>query len=122
MCASGAVSEYGDSFDVMGNISTMHFNAMQKSLLQWIPATSVKTHTSGTATYTLSPIESGGAASYAIKVPAAANRTYWVEYRQPIGFDGPGLALCLPQQRRADPVVEPVHVDFRHRTTRNCST
>ena len=97
MCASGSVSEYGDSFDVMGNISTMHFNAMQKSLLQWIPATSVKTHTSGTATYTLSPIESGGAASYAIKIPAATNRTYWVEYRQPIGFDGPGLgAFAFP--------------------------
>ena len=97
MCATGSVSEYGDSFDVMGNISTMHFNAMQKSLLQWIPATSVKTHTSGTATYTLSPIESGGAASYAIKIPAAANRTYWVEYRQPIGFDGPGLGgLAFP--------------------------
>jgi len=91
ICSSGGVAEYGDSFDVMGNISTMHFNAAQKSILQWIPGTSVKTHTTGTATYTLGPIESGGGNSYAIKIPAAANRTYWVEYRQPIGFDGPGL-------------------------------
>jgi hypothetical protein len=91
ICSPGSVAEYGDSFDVMGNISTMHFNAAQKSILQWIPSTSVKTHTTGTATYTLSPIESGGGTSYAIKIPAAANRTYWVEYRQPLGFDGTAL-------------------------------
>ena len=97
ICTAGSVSEYGDSFDVMGNISTMHFNAAQKSILQWIPSTSVKTHTGGTATYTLSPIESGGGTSYAVKIPAAANRTYWVEFRQPIGFDGPALgAFAFP--------------------------
>jgi hypothetical protein len=95
ICSSGGVTEYGDLFDVMGNSSTMHFNAAQKSILQWIPGTSVKTHTTGTATYTLSPIESGGGGSYAIKIPAAANRTYWVEYRQPIGFDGPGLGAFV---------------------------
>ncbi|TMH14244.1 MAG: hypothetical protein E6H68_11760 [Betaproteobacteria bacterium] len=79
--------EYGDPFDVMGNISAMHFNAAQKSILNWIPAASVKTHTAGSATYTLSPIESAGGTTYAVKIPAAANRTYWLEYRQPIGFD-----------------------------------
>src|SRR5437868_4736046 len=71
----------------MGNISAMHFNAAQKSILNWIPAASVKTHTAGSATYTLSPIESAGGTTYAVKIPAAANRTYWLEYRQPIGFD-----------------------------------
>ncbi|HEV7360477.1 MAG TPA: Ig-like domain repeat protein, partial [Mycobacterium sp.] len=95
ICSSGGVTEYGDVFDVMGNTSTMHFNAAQKSILQWIPGTSVKTHTTGTATYTLAPIESGGGNSYAIKIPAAANRTYWVEYRQPIGFDGPALGAFV---------------------------
>ena len=80
-------AEYGDPFDVMGNISAMHFNAAQKSILNWIPAAAVRTHTTGSATYTLSPIESAGATTYAVKVPAAANRTYWLEYRQPIGFD-----------------------------------
>jgi hypothetical protein len=82
-----SVSEYGDPFDVMGNIEQMHFNAMQKSVLNWIPATSVKTHTTGTATYTLSPIENSGQSTYAVMIPAAANRTYWIEYRQPIGVD-----------------------------------
>jgi Bacterial Ig-like domain (group 3)/Gametolysin peptidase M11 len=80
-------AEYGDPFDVMGNISAMHFNATQKSILNWIPAASVKTHGTGSATYTLSPIESPGGTTYAVKIPAAANRIYWLEYRQPIGFD-----------------------------------
>ncbi|TMH62214.1 MAG: hypothetical protein E6H55_08815, partial [Betaproteobacteria bacterium] len=84
---SCSVNEYGDPFDVMGNVRTMHFNSMQKSVLNWIPATSVKTQNSGTATYTLSPIESPGQATYAVKIPASASRTYWIEFRQPIGFD-----------------------------------
>src|SRR5207244_9722819 len=88
---SCGVAEYGDPFDIMGNIGTMHFNAAQKSALNWIPASSVRTHTSGTATYTLSPLESPGQTTYAVKIPAAANRTYWIEYRQPIGFDS-GIA------------------------------
>src|SRR5208282_6032216 len=88
-----SVNEYGDRFDVMGNNSVagqqMHFNATQKSLLGWIPASSVITHTSGTQTYSLAPLESGGQSTYAVKIPVAAdsNRTYWIEYRQPIGFD-----------------------------------
>ena len=80
-------AEYGDPFDIMGNQRAMHFNTAQKFDLGWIPSTSVKTHVSGTATYTLAPLESPGGATYAVKIPAAANRTYWLEYRQPIGFD-----------------------------------
>jgi hypothetical protein len=88
---SCGVSEYGDPFDVMGNIRQGHFNSMQKSKLNWIPASSVKHHTSGTQTYQLSPLESGGKSTYAVTIPVAAdpNRTYWVEFRQPIGFDAP---------------------------------
>src|SRR5258708_3567342 len=78
----------------MGNIRQMHFNAMQKQRLNWIPGTSVKTHTSGTQTYVLSPIETGGQTTYAIKIPTTnTNRTYWVEFRQPIGFDSPLSSL-----------------------------
>ena len=87
---SCGVAEYGDPFDVMGNIRQMHFNAMQKAGLNWIPSTSVKTHSSGTQTYQLSPLESGGQSTYAIKIPTSnTKRTYWVEFRQPIGFDSP---------------------------------
>jgi hypothetical protein len=87
-----SVSEYGDRFDVMGNNTNtgqqMHFNATQKALLGWIPASSVVTHTSGTKTYSISPLEAGGQSTYAVKIPVAADtsRTYWIEYRQPIGL------------------------------------
>src|SRR5215470_4868412 len=103
---SCGASEYGDPFDVMGNIRPMHFNAMQKSRLNWIPGSSVKTHTSGTQTYQLSPIETGNQTTYAIKIPTSiANRTYWIEYRQPIGFDSAlsGVPNLGAQVRVASP-------------------
>ena len=84
-------SEYGDPFNTMGNLTSMHYDAAQKALLGWISSAAVKTHTTGSATYTLSPLETAGGAVYAIKIPAATKRTYWLEYRQPIGFDA-GLA------------------------------
>ena len=86
---SCAASEYGDPFDMMGNQRAMHFNAPQKWDLGWIPAGSVATHTSGQTNYVLNPLELSGGSLYAVKVPVATNRTYWIEYRQPIGFDTP---------------------------------
>jgi hypothetical protein len=82
-------SEYGDPFNVMGNQRAMHYDATQKALLGWIPAATVATHGSGNATYVLDPLERAGGSLYAVKIPAAGNRTYWLEYRQPVGFDAP---------------------------------
>jgi hypothetical protein len=82
-----SASEYGDPFDIMGNQRAMHFNTMQKDLLGWIPASSVSTHTVGTRSFTVGPVELGGQSAYAVQVPAAPSRTYWLEYRQPLGFD-----------------------------------
>ena len=96
-------AEYGDPFDIMGNGSTMHFNAMQKSRLSWIPAASVQTHSSGSVNYTLSPIESGGGVTYAVKIPATATRTYWVEYRQPLGLFDVGVPNNGAQVRVSSP-------------------
>ena len=96
-CGNGAiiggtcsVNEYGDPFDAMGNQRAMHYNAAQKAELAWIPPASVRTHAGGSVTYTLTPLEIGGGATYAVEIPtASANRTYWLEFRQPIGFDAP---------------------------------
>src|SRR5215831_297648 len=107
---SCTVSEYGDPFDVMGNVRPMHFNSMQKSVLNWIPPSAVKVHTSGTATYTISPIESPGQSTYAIKIPTfSSTRTYWVEFRQPIGFDAAlsGLPNLGAQVRVSSPFDYP---------------
>lgn len=95
-CASGvtiapsgcSVSEYGDPFVIMGNQSAGHFNAYQKDVLSYIAPSTVIDHAGGTATYTLGPIETAGQAQYAIRIPTSiANRTYWVEFRRPLGFD-----------------------------------
>jgi hypothetical protein len=86
---SCSVAEYGDPFDTMGNQSAMHFNAQQKAKLAWVPSSAVRVHSGGSATYTLNPIEVAGGSTYAVKIPTtASNRTYWLEFRQPIGFDG----------------------------------
>jgi hypothetical protein len=82
------VDEYGDPYSTMGYQNPGHFDAAQKSLLGWFTATQIKTHGSATATYTLSPIETAGQALYAVKIPTSnPKRTYWVEFRQQIGFD-----------------------------------
>jgi hypothetical protein len=107
-CAGAYTSnEYGDPFDAMGNVYPGHFNAAQKSALNWLPAGTVKTHTSGTATYTLSPLESPAQSTYAVKISAASNRIYWIEYRQPIGFDSGIASSNGAQIRVANPLQFP---------------
>ena len=107
-----SLAEYGDRFDVMGNNTNtgqqMHFNATQKALLGWIPASSVITQTSGTKTYNLAPLEAGGQSTYAVKIPVAAdtNRTYWIEYRQPTGLFDATLS-AYPNKGAIIHVAEP---------------
>ena len=80
-------SEYGDANDVMGNSRAGHLNAAFKAALGYIGTTQYQVHRGGTATYTLSPYETTGGGTYAVKVPASSARTYWLEWRQPVGFD-----------------------------------
>ncbi|MEO8507878.1 MAG: Ig-like domain repeat protein [Betaproteobacteria bacterium] len=83
-----SVTEYGDPFDIMGNQRPMHLAAYQKLLLGYIAGGTVATHSAGSTEYTLQPIELAGQAQYAVRVPTGvAERTYWIEFRQPIGFD-----------------------------------
>jgi hypothetical protein len=66
-----------------------HFNAAQKERLGWLgygaspPITTVQS----SGVYTIDPYESMGAAPKALKVLSSAGDWYYVEYRQPIGFD-----------------------------------
>src|SRR5207248_2009719 len=87
--------EYGDSFDVMGNTPTpAHFNAPQKELLGWLnyggapPITTVES----SGTYIIDPYETVGNDPKALKVKTPSGDWYYMEYRQPIGFDAPVLA------------------------------
>jgi hypothetical protein len=89
------VSEYGDTMDIMGGASSAHTNAYQKERLGWLeygvspPLTTV----TASGTYTLTPFEQPGTDPKALKILQAVDSTtgrqtfYYVEYRQPIGFD-----------------------------------
>jgi hypothetical protein len=79
-----SAAEYGDPYSTMGNQAMMHYDSYQKAKLGWLPA--YATHSGGTATYNLTPFEVAGGANYAVTIPAASNRTYWIEYRQPTGL------------------------------------
>ena len=73
----------GDFYSLMGKWSMGHLVAMHKAQLGWItPAT----HRSGVAEYDLTPISVKGGALYAVKV-VRGPRTFWIERREPIGFD-----------------------------------
>ncbi|MEO8751346.1 MAG: Ig-like domain repeat protein [Casimicrobiaceae bacterium] len=100
-CASGvviaasgcSVTEYGDPFVIMGNVRTLHLSAYQKAVLGYIPG-GVATFGGGTQTYTLGPIELAGQSQYAVQIPTgSSNRTYWVEFRQPLGIDAAAPAF-----------------------------
>jgi hypothetical protein len=82
--------EYGDTLDTMGSAVPMkHFNAVQKDILGWLdygtapPITTVQ----ASGVYTLDPYETTGSNPKALKVKTPAGDWYYVEYRQPLGFD-----------------------------------
>lgn len=87
--------EYGDLFDIMGDVTASHFNAFQKERLGWLnygTSQPITTVTSG-GVYSITPYESGPGVK-ALKVlqssdPAGQHTWYYVEYRQLIGFDAP---------------------------------
>ena len=82
-------SEYGDVFDIMGKGSN-HFSAFQKERLGWLNSGSspgIATVTAG-GTYTIAPYEKpGGVKALKILQNATSNTYYYLEFRQPIGFD-----------------------------------
>jgi hypothetical protein len=88
--------EYGDLIDTMGGMHGFgQFNAFQKERLGWLnynvspPITAV----SGSGTYTIAPSETVGTNPKALKILKSIDPTtgqptwYYVEYRQPVGFD-----------------------------------
>ncbi len=73
--------QYGDTLDRMGQ-GVGHFNAITKASLKWLtPLDVVKD-----GTFSLAPYETTDAGLKALKV-ITKQWTYFLEYRQPIGFD-----------------------------------
>ncbi|MFW1678150.1 Ig-like domain-containing protein [Pontibacter sp. JAM-7] len=92
---------YGDFLDIMGS-QIGHMNAFNKTRLGWLDygvSPDITTVTSS-GTYQISPIASNTNEVKALRIPrgtdaSGAQRWYYLEYRQPIGWDSepfePGL-------------------------------
>lgn len=85
--ASGTSTEYGDPFGVMSDGSTdikFHFDMWEKSLLRWIPDTSVTTI--GTAgTYRVHRFDHSAASTsnqLALKIVRNSTQDYWIGLRK----------------------------------------
>jgi Gametolysin peptidase M11 len=85
MSGTCTFSEYGDPFDVMGG-GYRHFSAYQKGRLGWLEAQNMATVTAD-GTFTVVPIEQKAAGIQSLRVPIDSTRFYYVELRQPFGFD-----------------------------------
>lgn len=85
--------EYGDTVDVMGAASG-HFNSFQKERLGWLNSTGTPPITTALTggQYLVDAYETLGTTPKALKVLKSTDGSglktwYYVEYRQPIGFD-----------------------------------
>ncbi|WP_341502585.1 Ig-like domain-containing protein [Gallaecimonas sp. GXIMD4217] len=88
-----SVREYGDGADLMGS-GKGHFNVHQKDRLGWLDGR-IQTVTSS-GSYRIAPQEFDASAPLALKVLKGVNSSlyntndwYFVELRQPVGFDSP---------------------------------
>ncbi len=94
-------SEYGDPFDIMGS-SSYHFNNFHKGRLGFLSSSSTQTVTSN-GYYSIAPVEweSGGIQSLRIvrERDGSGNPTqyYYLEFRQPYGFDNFSSAAPVVQ-------------------------
>ncbi len=90
-----AVQSYGDPADTMGYGAIPHFNAFQKELLGWLGTAGQPPITKVTAngSYAIDRYATLGTGAKALKIPkgidpATGRMThYYLEYRQPVGFD-----------------------------------
>ena len=85
--ASGTSTEYGDPFGVMSSGSTdirFHFDMWEKSILHWIPDTSVTTiSAAGTyRVYRFDHASANTANALALKIVRNASQDYWIGLRK----------------------------------------
>ncbi len=81
--------EYGNPFDIMGDERGygFHTNPFYKEMLGWLDSSNMTTATSS-GSYTLAPYETSvGKKAVKIVMAGSSTASYYVEWRQPIGFD-----------------------------------
>jgi hypothetical protein len=84
--------EYGDTLDIMGYSGTVgHFNGFNKERLGWLASSNI-TNVNSSGSYSLEPASAQTANAKTLKIAkgldaSGAPSYYYVEYRQPTGFD-----------------------------------
>lgn len=82
-----SIYEYGDWFDVMGSYGRYgHMNASSKDYIGWFDPSDIKI-ASESGNYTIEPIENSSTGLKSIKFQHSTNQYFYIEYRQPIGYD-----------------------------------
>jgi len=86
--ANCQVGYYGDVSSPQGmGTESFHHNAFHKLYLNWIPPSRIQEVTMS-GDYTIYPIETAGSGIQVLKIRKPdTNEYYFLEYRQPIGFD-----------------------------------
>ncbi len=91
-----SVKEYGDSYTQMGlgsynsvtkTFNRFHVNGAHKYQLGAIADSKVTISTTQTGTYTITPLEIPTTGKQLLRVPTNDGMDYYVDYRQPLGFD-----------------------------------
>lgn len=90
--SSCTAQEYGDTLDIMGYPGIVgHFNTFDKERLGWLASGNV-VNVGSAGSFYLQPSSSTSSAAKVLKIPKGVDASgvpsyYYVEYRQPTGFD-----------------------------------
>ncbi len=102
---SSCLAENGDLADVMGTPDSAQFSAAHKYRLGWLPASAVRTLTSGEQTFGLSAPDHGVApgATALVVVPRPDGSTYAIERQGgAVGSPAPGVVVRISGAVRSD--------------------
>ena len=90
--SSCSSQDYGDTVDVMGYTGTVgHFNGFNKERLGWLASGNI-VNVASSGSFYLKPTSAATSSAKVLKIPkgtdsSGATSYYYVEYRQPTGFD-----------------------------------
>ena len=77
--------EYGNPFDVMGS-GYRHMTAFNKGRIGFLEPTNTQA-VQADGTFTVVPLEKKATGVQALRIPISTTTAYYVEFRQPFGFD-----------------------------------
>jgi PASTA domain len=79
-----------DRFDAMGKLGPLSYNAIHSKQLGWLNGQFIDLKAPATGIFVISPFTAMPHGTRAIRLQDGATRL-WVEYRRPVGVDGPGF-------------------------------